>query len=156
MQSNHIKETIEQILEHLSISARFKGVEEMNNGEIVRFVVETEEPHLLIGENGKILMAFNHLVKKISEVHCARNNIEPMNFIVDVNNYQERRIQDIKNKAHIMAERARFFKSNVELIPMNPYERMIIHTLFSDSGDIETESIGNGRERRVVIKYIST
>ena len=76
-----------------------------------------------------------------------------MHFTIDVNNYQEKKNEDIKNKATMMAERARFFKNNVEMIPMNPYERMIVHSLFTASEDIETESTGKGRERRVVIKY---
>src|SRR3989344_1629997 len=71
------------------------------------------------------------------------------------NDYQEKRIQELKNRAQIMAERARFFKSNIECPPMNPYERMIIHSFFSDVPDIKTESTGFGRDRRVVIKYVS-
>ena len=130
-----------------------EGITEINNGEIIKFSIKTNEPYLLIGESGKTLMAVNHLVKKIFENQREKNNFKEVNFLVDVNDYQEKRIQDIKDKAQIMAERARFFKSNVELMPMNPYERMIVHSFFSNAPDLETESTGEGRERRIVIKY---
>ena len=52
-----------------------------------------------------------------------------------------------------MAERARFFKKDIEMSPMTAYERMIVHSSFSDFPDIETESFGGGRDRFVVIKY---
>ena len=37
--------------------------------------------------------------------------------------------------------------------PMNAYERLIVHSAFTDDPDIETESHGEGKFRRVVLKY---
>jgi len=122
----------------------------------VKFAIKTDEPYVLIGNEGRVLMAFNYLVKKIFECQASKQNFKPVNFIVDVNDYQEQRIEDIKNKARMMAERARFFKNNVELPAMNPYERMIVHSFFTEASDIETESTGMGPQRRVVIKFVGT
>ena len=154
MEATFIKETIEHILDMLSVNARLTKVVEINNGEILKFSIETEEPHILIGEDGKTLLALNHLVKKIFEQQSQKKKFKRLNFIVDANDYQEKRIEDLRGKVQMMAERARFFKSSFELIPMNPYERMLVHSFFTDVSDIETESVGVGRERRVVIKYV--
>jgi len=154
MENAFIKETIEYILDKLSVNAEFQAITEINDGEIIKFSIKTEEPFLLIGEEGRTLMALNHVVKKMFEGQTAEKNFKPFNFIIDVNDYQEKRIEELKSKAQIMAERARFFKSSVELIPMNPYERMIVHSFFTNVADIETESTGRGLDRRVVIKYI--
>ena len=154
METAFIQKTIEDILKGLSVDATFAGIVEINNGDIIKFSIKTKEPYLLIGDDGRALMALNHLVKKIFESQASKNNFKPLNFIVDVNDYQEQRIEDIKNKARMMAERARFFKNNVELPAMNPYERMIVHSFFTNATDIETESTGIGMERRVVIKYV--
>ncbi|MDP3725748.1 MAG: R3H domain-containing nucleic acid-binding protein [bacterium] len=156
MEAAFIQKTIEEILNKLSAEATFAGIVEINNGDIIKFSIKTNEPYLLIGDDGQVLMALNHVVKKIFESHAVKNNFKPMNFIVDVNDYQEQKIEDIKNKARMMAERARFFKNNVELPAMNPYERMIVHSFFTNATDIETESTGVGPERRVVIKYVGT
>ena len=37
--------------------------------------------------------------------------------------------------------------------PMSSYERMIVHSFFAETPDIKTESKGEGRDRRVVIKF---
>ena len=58
--------------------------------------------------------------------------------------------------AHMMAERARYFKSNIEVDPMSAFERRIIHEFLSDATDLKTESMGEGPQRRVVIKYIGS
>jgi len=154
MEVSFIKQTIEYILSVLSPDARLTEVMEISDGTITKFSIKTNEPYLLLGEDGKTLMALNHLVKRIFEGQCAKQNFKEFSFMVDVNDYQEKRIQDLKTKAQMMAERARFFKSSVELIPMNPYERMIIHSFFTNIPDIETESTGVGKDRRVVLKYV--
>ena len=155
MEEDFIKQTINGIIEKIPVNAQFKGVSTLEGNDMVRFALATDEPHFLVGLDGKTLFALNHLVKKIFEIQCEKNNWKKLNFFVDVNDYQEKRIQELKNRAQIMAERARFFKSNIECPPMNPYERMIIHSFFSDVPDIKTESTGFGRDRRVVIKYVN-
>ena len=155
METDFIKKTIEDILLKIPAHAELKEVSGTGNGDIVTFRVYTDDPHFLIGPEGKTLLALNHLIKKIVEKQSALLNHKKISFIVDVNDYQEKKIQELKNRAQIMAERARFFKSNIECPPMNPYERMIIHSFFTDIPDIETESTGTGRERRVVIKYVN-
>lgn len=154
MEEDFIKQTISGIIEKIPVNAQFKGISGLAGSDMVRFEFTTDEPHLLVGLEGKTLFSLNHLVKKIFEIWCEKNNWKKLSFIVDVNDYQEKRIQELRNRAQIMAERARFFKSNIECPPMNPYERMIIHSFFSDVPDIKTESTGFGRDRRVVIKYV--
>ena len=138
----------------MAVSAEISSVEEDVATNIKKFSIRTEEPNLLIGFDGKILIALNHLIKKAYKKESLEKGFEEQPFTIDVNNYQEKKNEDIKNKATIMAERARFFKNDVELVPMNPYERMIVHSLFTGVEDLETESTGRGRDRRVIIKYI--
>jgi predicted RNA-binding protein Jag len=53
----------------------------------------------------------------------------------------------------MLAERARYFKSSIEMDPMSSYERMIVHAEFTETPDIATESAGFGKDRHVVLKY---
>jgi spoIIIJ-associated protein len=77
------------------------------------------------------------------------------NVFIDINGYQKKRFDELKNIAHMMAERARYFKSNIEVDPMPAFERRIVHMFLEDAKDIKTESEGQGSNRRVVIKYIN-
>jgi spoIIIJ-associated protein len=77
-------------------------------------------------------------------------------FIVDINNYQTKKLDEFKEGLNTSADRVRLFKEPVELSPMTSYERMIVHSTFSDDPEIKTESEGEGRFRRVVLKHVGS
>ena len=158
MDSNDIKTLIETVLKHMQIEVRGVNVSDSDGRE--RFAVETPDSHLLIGTKGAHLLALNHLVKKMviakdPEKNSPRATGKDRTFFIDVNGYQEAAALTIKNTAKIMGDRARSFKTSVELEPMSSYERMMIHSFFQDAADLKTESIGEGEKRRVVIKYVA-
>jgi spoIIIJ-associated protein len=121
--------------------------------------LSTPDSRLLTGKNGETLSAINHLVRKLVEKHMGVDSETDKqkslwNIVVDINNFQKKRIDNVKAIAHMMAERARFFKSSIEVDPMSPFERRIVHEFLSTMTDLKTESVGEGLKRRVVIKYI--
>jgi spoIIIJ-associated protein len=112
----------------------------------------------LIGVHGDTVHAFDYLVKRIAEHARAKEGVvseEDPHFLVDVNDYRARQIRDLQTKALMMAERARSFQYDVELSPMSAYERLIVHTTLQNAPNVKTESHGDGRSRRVVIRYTS-
>ena len=148
-QEKHIRETLETLLGHLGVVITDIVVETDPQTKSSRFVVSTPDSAILIGEHGARLLALNHVMKRIIE----RGEAPTEPFLIDVNDYQKKRIDDIRAKAHMLAERARYFKSSVEMDPMSSYERMIVHAQFGEANDIVTESTGQGRDRRVIIRY---
>jgi predicted RNA-binding protein Jag len=80
---------------------------------------------------------------------------ESFKCTVDINDLQSKTDDKIKVKALSAAEEARKLKTDILLDPMSSYERMVVHSTLSDSVDITTESVGEGRERRIKIKYLS-
>jgi len=111
-----------------------------------------KQPHALCGNRGENLEALSYLIRRVLEKEKGEEESRDV-FIVDVNNYQTKKLQDLIDSAHISAKRVRLFKQEVELSPMTSYERMIIHSAFSDDPDIVTESEGHGKFRHVVIKH---
>jgi len=91
----------------------------------------------------------NYIVKKVFE-----NKDEKMRILIDVNGYRTKKIDELKQTAKLLAERARSLKYNVEMTPMSAYERMIVHSALAEESNIATESHGEGRDRRVVIRYV--
>lgn len=114
--------------------------------------IKTSDSKFLIGRDGEALRSFNHLVKKIVDKELGEENSP--RIIVDVNGYQRKKMDNLKATAHMLAERARYFKSNIEADPMPSFERRVIHMYLENEKDIMTESKGEGRERRIVIKYV--
>lgn len=126
--------------------------------------VEVSDARDLIGPRGEVILAIDYLVKKIIEEQMqekkegndSSTELETRRgemFLVDANGYRTKQIKDLQAKALMMAERARSFQYDVELSPMSAYERLIVHTTLQDSPNVKTESQGEGRSRRVVIKY---
>jgi spoIIIJ-associated protein len=114
------------------------------------YVITSPESKLLIGPQGATLDALNHLLRRQVEQRFGEEVARTVS--IDVNGYRKQKIEEIQNKARMVAERVRLFRSSVELSPMSAYERMIIHALFADDPDIMTESEGEGKFRRIVIK----
>lgn len=123
-------------------------------GQLV-FSIETDDANALIGTHGDTAHALDTIVKKIVEKKMAAESAEtePL-FLVDVNGYRSQKIRDLQTKALMMAERARSFQYDVELEPMSAYERLIVHSALTDALNVKTESQGEGRGRRVVIRYV--
>ncbi|MBU3925575.1 KH domain-containing protein [Patescibacteria group bacterium] len=148
-QAQIVKSLIEVILEKLSVSGE---IEILENMEGVQFVIKTKEAGLLIGEGGQNLFALNHLLKKIAENEFKKNDLERIQFFLDINGYQAKRIEELKNIARMNAQRVRYFKKEISLEPMNSYERRIIHSVLTEYPDIITESFGEDPNRHVIIK----
>jgi len=99
-----------------------------------------------------VVHALDHLTKKIIESR-AEDIESAKHFLVDLNDFRSRQIKELQTKALMMADRARSFQYDVELTPMSAYERLLVHATLADQPNIKTESQGEGKNRRVVIKY---
>ena len=160
--SPNIITTIKEFLDAAGV-AYADVVESELAGQTIYSIVTKDSGSGLIGFHGDTIHAIDALVKKILEKRQSyeaagsegleeHKNNHAM-FLVDVNDYRTNHIKDVQPKALIMAERARSFQYDVELTPMSAYERLIVHTTLAEATDIKTESQGEGRNRRVVIKF---
>lgn len=153
MDKDEIKNLIKEIIEKTKVTVGEISIAE-DSPSNTWFRVELNEPHFFINRDGEGLMALNHVVRKILESKNPSSPLERQNILIDINGFQQKRIDGIKAIAHMMAERARYFKSNIEVDPMSSFERRIVHEFLSNETDLKTESAGFGPARRVVIKYI--
>jgi spoIIIJ-associated protein len=148
-EGNSLKVLVAEFLEALGLP--YEGLEVHGEGDRTVVSIRSTDSQLLIGANGETLRTVNYLLRKIAEKKLP----QAPSFTFDVNGYHRRKISDIEGKAKILAERVKTFKYNVEMPPMNAYERMIIHAAFQNDPDIETESQGSGANRHVVLKYVA-
>ncbi len=149
MDQEHVKKLIEEIFSH--VACTIDSCEFTTEGDMVWCAISTPDSRFMIGKDGETLRSFNHIVKKILEKQLSEE--EAQKLTIDINGYQKKRFDALRATAHMLAERAKYFKSSVEVDPMSPYERRIIHTFIESIPDVTTESTGTGAERRVVIKY---
>ncbi|HKZ70473.1 MAG TPA: RNA-binding cell elongation regulator Jag/EloR, partial [Anaerolineales bacterium] len=100
---------------------------------------------MLIGHKGETLSALQYITRVI----IAKRLGQSINIVVDVENYKSRREEQLKRLARRLAEQAAQQGRTLSLEPMPPNERRIIHLALRDHTDVMTESVGEGRTRKV-------
>jgi spoIIIJ-associated protein len=144
-----IQETVSELLKKMGISGETEIKNTIHDGkENLLINIQTDEANFLIGQYGINLQSLQHIARVL-----ARKKIdERVNFSLDVNFYRQEKNESIEKMARSMAEQALREKRAIVLRPMTAYERRIVHMELAKSPEIVTESIGEGDDRKVVIK----
>lgn len=110
----------------------------------------TSNNSILIGKEGKTLDAIQCLLRQISQNDLQKK----IKINVDISNYKYEQTKKLEKNIKNIAKEVLKTKVDTSLDPMNSYNRRIVHTIVSEFSDLETESVGEGKERHVVIKYV--
>lgn len=126
----------------------FKEIE-IHQGSQSRFSIRVEgDARMLIGERGNNLAALEYLLKRVIRKQTGSD----VKFTLDVNDYRMKRLEDLKQDVKNASRHVLVYHREMPLRPMSAFERRIVHLLLAEYPDITTESVGQGEERRVVIK----
>ncbi len=140
-----IKDYIIKLLKNMGLTS---NIEIKNKQEVPKYIIYSDNDALLIGKNGKNLKALSTIVREY-----IMNIIgQPFKFVIDVNDYQEKREQSLIHLAKKTAREVATTKVEAKLDSMNSYERRIIHNALASSKKVYTESEGEEPNRCVVIK----
>ena len=141
------EEFLKEIVKGMGIDV---NIEVSTNEDITTFKMFSSNNPILIGKNGQNLEALTVIVRQYIK------NIAPVGgprIMLDVEDYKDRQISRIERLAKNLAREVRKTKVEVEMDPMNAYDRRIIHNALTNFKGVKTESIGEEPNRRVVIKY---
>ena len=114
----------------------------------LNFNISGQNVGKLIGYRGETMNAIQTLLGGLKRAGEGRYRL-----YIDIENYKKAREQTIVDLANKMADKAEEIERNVHLDPMNPYERRIVHSALQNRELVETESMGEGEKRHVVIKF---
>lgn len=120
------------------------------DGENFVVNIETAESNLLIGQYGVTLAALQHILRLLAR----RQTEEKFKFLADVNHYLQAKTDSLAEVAREAAGQAIRDKKPVVLRPMSSYERRLVHMELAGNENVKTESIGEGEERKVVIRPV--
>lgn len=110
----------------------------------------TDKTGILIGKNGKTLNAIQILLRQKIKNQVGLG----IKVNIDIANYKLNKMKTLEREMKKIAREILETQVNVELDPMNSYERRLVHNLINDYDKLSTESIGEGKDRHIVIKYI--
>ncbi len=145
MSEQLLKNKLNEILNFIGVTPKVSIVEEDGTYKIS---IEGDDLSFLIGYRGESLNALQTLLATMlfNELN------EWVHVLVDINAYRESRNSKIEEMTKNFIDRVRFHKSEAELPPMNAFERRQVHVFVAEYPDIISESAGEGRDRRVVLK----
>jgi spoIIIJ-associated protein len=139
-----LEELLEEIVEDLQLDAE---VEVEEGDGVLTGRVEGDSVGLFIGRHGQTIDAVQHLAQRI----VFPEGPSSVRVIIDANGYRDRRAEALRGEADDAAEEAVSSGRPVELDPLPPFERRIVHEYLRERGDVETHSEGNEPDRFLVI-----
>ena len=104
---------------------------------------------LIIGRRGQTLDSLQYLVSLVVNKGKPKNS--HVKVIVDTEDYRQKREETLERLARRLADKVHRSGQYVELEPMNPYERRIIHASLQNYKGIVTYSEGEEPNRKVII-----
>ena len=137
-------EFLEGLFKLLKITACTELVSEEEKVEIN---VTAANSNAVIGKHGATLDAIQTLAGAVA--NTGRDDYKRV--VVDCENYRENREATLVKLAGNLAAKAQRLGRKIQLEPMNPYERRIIHAALSEEEGIKTESEGKEPNRYIVV-----
>lgn len=107
-----------------------------------------DETGLLIGRKGETLTS----IQTILGFLLKQKTGEWARVLVNVGDYREKEEDYLKNLAESAAQRALETGEPQSLYNLKPGQRRIIHMYLGENKDVETESLGEGLDRYLVVK----
>jgi spoIIIJ-associated protein len=139
-----LEELLEEIVDGLGLDAAIE-IEESDG--VLTGRLDGEDVGLFIGRHGQTIDAVQHLAQRI----VFPEGPSAVRVVIDANGYRERRAQALRGEADDAADEALRTGDPVELDPLPPFERRIVHEYLRERGDVRTHSEGNEPDRYLVV-----
>jgi spoIIIJ-associated protein len=139
-----LEELLEEIVEglHLDVEVEVEEGDGVLSGRL-----KGEDVGLFIGRRGQTIDAVQHLAQRI----VFPDGPSQVRVTIDADGYRERREKSLQEDADEAAEEALSSGQPVELDPMPPAERRIVHEYLRERDGVETHSEGDEPERYLVV-----
>ena len=142
--ANNVEEFVKEFIDKLGEDVDYK-IEKSTDS--IKIELNSEKLGYLIGYRGETLYAMQNIMSAI-----AGKGIEnKVRVILDIEGYKAKREKTLEDLAERVARTVIKTRKPVKLEPMRAYERKIIHSKLQENDRIETNSIGEEPNRRIVV-----
>ena len=128
------------------------GVEEdfevEENEDIISVFVESDDPGMIIGRHGDTLDSLQLVLALI----LAKESGDFKRVSLEVGDYKRNRTDYLRNLAEQTKEKVLTDGREIFLPSLKPWERREVHMYLADDEEVITESVGEGKERTLVVK----
>lgn len=146
-----MEEQVSEVLDNILGLLLLEGSYEIEEKEDSFFVsIETADAGRLIGTQGMSLDALQLIINQITSHKQKDEGFKRV--VLDVSGWRKQKEEELKTQAEVWGKQVLESKEDLELEPQSPWQRRIIHMVIEGIDGVETESIGEGRDRHIVIK----
>ena len=145
----NVKTFMEEILKELPENTTYM-IQKDKTGLNVEIL--NENLGFLIGYRGETLYAFQNILSAIA----GKGIDKKVRVILDIEGYKAKREKTLEELAEKVAKTVIKTRKPIKLEPMQAYERKIIHSKLQQNDKVQTESIGEEPNRRIVISLKKT
>jgi spoIIIJ-associated protein len=147
-----VEESITYAKKYLEDMLSFFGlntdVHATHEGDVIQLnVPSTAMNGFLIGNRGDTMRSLQFLTSSALK----NNAFEFWRVNVDIAGYKQQRADRLAETAKAWVDKVKSSGKSMDLKPMNAADRRVIHKLADEFG-LTTESVGEGRDRHVVLK----
>ncbi|MDP3974101.1 MAG: R3H domain-containing nucleic acid-binding protein [Candidatus Daviesbacteria bacterium] len=142
-----LSDVLDNLLGLLLLEGSYEIEEE---DEVINVLVETPDAARLIGARGESLQSLQLVVNQIISQKVGREQFKRV--IIDVAGWRKQKEEELTQRSQEWAKEVLESKKDLELEPMPSWQRRIVHMVVSETEGVESESIGEGRDRHIVIK----
>jgi len=144
---DYVKEYLNTVLTNMNLDVELTAKYE---GEVINVKIKTDHDAVLIGKGGKTLQALNELVRVAIHTRYGKH----YKILLDIGEYKEEKYEKLIQMARKYAKEVQQTKTKITLKPMPSDERRIVHGALTNYHNIKTESVGQGKDRRLTIYYV--
>ena len=119
----------------------------MNLKNDLFITIDGNDTGYLIGYRGNVLNSLQNILNNIAN----NGTSERVRVLLNIGGYKEKREKDLQELADKKAGIVIKKRKSIILEPMTSYERKIIHSRLQNNTKVETHSIGEEPNRKVVI-----
>jgi len=142
-----VEKFLNEFLNQIDNSLQYKiSIEEC----IINVNITGQASGILIGYRGESLNAIQTILSSIAN----KNAKEKIKLILDIENYRQKRVKVLEDLAEKVSKTVLRTGKSITLEPMSAFERKIIHSKLQENDKIETYSIGENENRRIVISKV--
>jgi spoIIIJ-associated protein len=135
-----------ELLSQMKVDHTLRASKE--DDESYRVDIDTPDSGLLIGYHGEVINS----LQLILGILVYRKTNAWTRFVVNIGDYRQKREEIIRSMTLEKAKEVESTGQEVALAYLSPLERRIVHMVLSDHPKVTSQSEGEGKDRRVILR----
>ncbi len=145
-----LSDVLDNLLGMLLLEGSYE-IEEQEAGFLVS--IDTADAGRLIGARGESLEGLQLVVNQIMSRKVGDEGFKRV--ILDVSGWRKQKEEELESLAKNWGKEVLESGKELELEPMSSWQRRVVHMVLQEMGGLSSESVGEGRDRHIVIKLQS-